>query len=116
MQTPLSYGGLALANSIAALVEAAVLIRLISIRLPGLRVETPGHLGRCASWRPAWSWACPLPGSRGAAASPLLRPYGTPGQALLLATCVGAGAALYAVVSLAFRSDELHALWRLVRR
>jgi hypothetical protein len=34
----------------------------------------------------------------------------------LLATCVGSGAVLYAVVSLAFRSDEIHALRRLVRR
>jgi len=47
---------------------------------------------------------------------PFLRPYGTPGEALLLAICIGAGAALYAVVSVAFRSDEIQALWRLIRR
>jgi hypothetical protein len=48
--------------------------------------------------------------------NPLLGPFGTPGQAVLLAICVTFGAALYGVVSLAFRSDELHALRRLVRR
>ncbi|MBV9896559.1 MAG: hypothetical protein JO020_20520, partial [Chloroflexi bacterium] len=47
---------------------------------------------------------------------PLLRPYGTPGEALLLATCIGAGALLYALLSLAFRSDEIQTLRRLVRR
>src|SRR5207302_1237169 len=36
MQTPLNYGGLALANSIAALTEASMLIRLISLRLPSV--------------------------------------------------------------------------------
>src|SRR5438067_11863313 len=44
MQTGLTFRGLALANSIAALVEAGVLIRLIAIHLPGLsmaRLATP---------------------------------------------------------------------------
>ena len=47
---------------------------------------------------------------------PVVQPYGTRGEALLLAVCVGSGALLYAVVSLAFRSDEIHAMKRLVRR
>jgi hypothetical protein len=47
---------------------------------------------------------------------PVLEPYGSPGEAVLLAICVPAGAALYALVSLGFRSDELVTLWRLVRR
>jgi hypothetical protein len=47
---------------------------------------------------------------------PLLRPYGTLGQAVLLVVCVSVGAALYAAASLVFRSDELPALWRLLRR
>ena len=47
---------------------------------------------------------------------PLLGAYGAPGQALLIAFCVGSGAVLYGVLSLAFRSDEVSALWRLVRR
>lgn len=36
MQTPLSYGGLALANGIAALVEGALAVRLLGGRLAGL--------------------------------------------------------------------------------
>jgi hypothetical protein len=47
---------------------------------------------------------------------PLLRVYGTPGEALLLAACISSGAALYAAVSLAFHSDEILALWHLVHR
>jgi hypothetical protein len=47
---------------------------------------------------------------------PLLRGYGTPGEALLLAACVGSGAALYVVASLAFHSDEIHTLYHLIRR
>jgi len=39
-----------------------------------------------------------------------------PGQALLVAVCVSSGAVLYAAVSLAFHSDEIHAVWRLVRK
>jgi hypothetical protein len=46
---------------------------------------------------------------------PLLRPYGSPGQALLLAVCISSGALLYVVVSLAFHSDEVHTLRRFVR-
>src|SRR5438270_1065175 len=38
MQTGLSFRGLALANSIAAIVEAAVLLRFTSARLPGLDI------------------------------------------------------------------------------
>jgi hypothetical protein len=47
---------------------------------------------------------------------PMLRPLGTPGEALQVALCVGFGALVYAIASLAFRSDELYALRRLVRR
>jgi hypothetical protein len=46
---------------------------------------------------------------------PLLRPFGTPGQALLVTACISTGALLYGLASLAFRSDELHALKRLLR-
>ena len=114
MQTPLNYGGLALANSIAALCEAGILIRLVSSRLPDVGIQ---GLATSAVRILAASLVMGLPVAWLAGQlDPLLRPYGTPGQALLLAVCVSAGAALYAVVSLAFRSDELHALWRLVRR
>jgi putative peptidoglycan lipid II flippase len=114
MQTGLSFRGLALANSLAALVEAAVLLRFTSIRMPGLtisRLATPALrilaaslvMGLLVAWLAAQL-------------DPLLRGYGTPGEALLLAICVGTGATVYVVASLAFHSDEIYALYRLVRR
>jgi putative peptidoglycan lipid II flippase len=114
MQTGLTFRGLALANSIAALVEAGVLIRLIAIHLPGLSM---GRLARPALRILAASLVMGLPVAWLASQlDPLLRPHGTLGQALLVAICVSSGAVLYAAVSLAFRSDEIHALWRLVRK
>jgi len=114
MQTPLTYGGLALANSIAALAEGAVLIRLISRRLPALSLDS---LGTSTVRILAASLVMGLPVAWLAAQlDPLLRPLGTPGQAVLLAVCAISGAALYAAASLLFRSEELYALWRLVRR
>ncbi len=113
MQTPLSYGGLALANSIAALVEAGVLIRLVTWRLPELSLDS---LSMSAVRILAASLVMGLPVAWLASAlDGLLRPYGTPGQAVLLAICVSVGAALYGVVSLVFRSDEMHALGRFIR-
>jgi putative peptidoglycan lipid II flippase len=122
MQIPLTYGDgqdgrfgwLALANSIAALLEAAVLLRLISTRMPDLDVQ---GLARSGLRILAASLLMGLPLAWLASQlDPLLRPYGGAGQTLLLAVCVSAGALLYALLSLAFRSDELYALWRLVRK
>lgn len=114
MQTPLNYGGLALANSIAALVEAAMLIRLIALRLPDLQLD---HLAVSAVRILAASLVMGLPVAWLAGVlDPLLRPRGTPGEAVLVAVCVAAGAGLYAVVSLAFGSHELRALLKLIRR
>jgi putative peptidoglycan lipid II flippase len=109
-----AYGGLALANSIAAIVEATVLLRVISTRLPSLELNA---LSVAVIRTLAASLIMGLPVAWLAGQlDPFLRPYGAPGQALLLATCVSAGALLYGLVSAAFRSDELFALWRLVRR
>ena len=114
MRTGLTFRGLALASSIAALVEAGVLLRFLTRRMPALDVAglaTP-FLRILAA-----SLVMGLPVAWLAAAlDPLLSPYGTPGEALLLLVCIGAGAALYALISLAFRSDEIYTLWRLVRR
>jgi putative peptidoglycan lipid II flippase len=114
MQTPLNYGGLALANSIAALCEAAILIRLVSWRLPevhvsGLATSTVRILAASLVMGLPVAWLAGY-------LDPLLRTYGTLGQALLLAVCISFGALLYGVVSLLFRSEELQALWHLLRR
>jgi putative peptidoglycan lipid II flippase len=114
MQTALSYRGLALATSLAALVEAGVLLWFIRRRMPGLRIDrltTPTLRILAASL----VMGLPVAWLAGQL-EPVLQPYGTPGQALLLAVCAGVGALLYAVVSVAFRSEELNNLWRLVRR
>jgi putative peptidoglycan lipid II flippase len=114
MQTPLNYGGLALANSCAALVEAFVLIRLVTWRLPELTVD---NLGTACARSLAASLIMGLPVAWLAAQlDPLLRGYGTLGQAVLLLICVPFGAGLYALASFVFRSDEMNALWRLARR
>lgn len=114
MHTPLNVGGLALANSIAALCEALVLIRLVSLKLPGVDVS---GLGTSALRMFAASLVMGLPVAWLAAQlDGVVRPYGTPGEAALVAVCVGFGALVYALASLAFRSDELSALRRLVRR
>jgi hypothetical protein len=47
---------------------------------------------------------------------PVLRPYGTPGELVVLVICAGSGAVLYALVSIVFRSEEIYTLWHLVRR
>jgi putative peptidoglycan lipid II flippase len=114
MRTGLGYRGLALATSLAALVEATMLLRFISVRMPGITIS---HLGTPALRIAAASLVMGVPVAWLASLlDPLLRTYGTPGQALLLAICVGLGAILYTLVSLAFHSDEINTLWRLVRR
>ncbi|HTD76886.1 MAG TPA: murein biosynthesis integral membrane protein MurJ [Chloroflexota bacterium] len=110
----IDFRGLALANSIAALVEAGVLLRFVSRRMPGLTI---GRLTTPALRILAASLVMGLPVAWLAAQlDPLLRPYGTPGEALLLVTCVSFGAVLYGLTSIAFRSEEISALRRLVRR
>jgi putative peptidoglycan lipid II flippase len=114
MQTRLSYGGLALANSIAALIEAGILIWLIGRRFPELRLES---FGSSAVRTLAASLVMGLPVAwLSGQLDPMLRPLGTLGQAILLTICVCFGASFYALVSWIFRSDELEALRRLARR
>jgi putative peptidoglycan lipid II flippase len=115
MRTGLSFRGLALANSLAALVEAGVLVWLVSVHLPGS--VSFARLANPALRIVAASLVMGLPVAWLAAQlEPLLRPYGTPGQAAVVGTCIAFGAVLYVLASLAFRSDELMALRRLVRR
>ena len=114
MRTGLGYRGLALATSVAALVEASVLLRLLSVRMPGLMIS---RLARPALRILAASLVMGVPIAWMAhELDPMLQPYGTLGEAVLLAVCVSTGAILYGLVSLAFHSDEISTLWRLVRR
>lgn len=114
MQTPLNYGGLALANSIAALAEGGILILLIARRIPGLPV---GELGMSALRILAGSLVMGLPVAWLASWMQLsLWRYGTLGEALVVLTCVVVGSALYLLASYLFQSDELTALRRLARR
>jgi len=114
MRTGLTFRGLALANSLAALVEAGTLLLFIRMHMPGLRI---GRLATPALRILAASLVMGLPVAWLAAQlDPLLRQYGTPGEAVLLLICAGFGAVVYGLVSIAFRSEEIYTLWRLVRR
>jgi putative peptidoglycan lipid II flippase len=117
MQTPLSYGGLALANSVAALLEAGILAWLLSARLRGGEVERgPGRLARSL----AGFLAAGLP--MGATSYLVLHVLAAAldtsrlGAQVLLVAAVGAvGAFVYLSLSAAFGSEELSTLLRLVR-
>jgi putative peptidoglycan lipid II flippase len=114
MRTGLSFRGLALANSLAALVEAGALFWFVTVRMPGLRIS---RLATPALRILAASLVMGLPVAWLAAQlDPLLRPYGTPGVLVLLMICAGSGAVLYGLLSILFRSEEIYTLWRLVRR
>jgi len=117
MQTPLSYGGLALANSIAALLEASVLAWLLSARLRGAGVELGlGKLGRSVGLFVAA--AVPM-GLVAYGALRLLRAAvdstSLPAQVAVVLAVAGIGALVYFSLSFAFKSEELAALVRLFR-
>src|SRR4051794_11853865 len=86
MRTGLTFRGLALANSLAALVEAGLLVWLLSVHLPGsvsfARLATPGLRILAASL----VMGLPVAWLSGVL-DPLLGTYGTLGQAVLLALC-----------------------------
>ncbi|MBV9358055.1 MAG: murein biosynthesis integral membrane protein MurJ [Chloroflexi bacterium] len=114
MQTPLNYGGLALANSIAALAEGIILVRLLSWRVPTFEAREVG-LSTLRIVAASVVMAVPVAWLARTFESSLDQ-FGTPGQALLVASCVLAGAAVYVLASYIFRSNELAALRRLIRR
>jgi putative peptidoglycan lipid II flippase len=113
MWTPLNYGGLALANSLAALTEATVLMMLIRRRMPGLELTpllralsrtvaasllmglTIAMLPRLLQDRLALSTSIELP--------------------IVLAVVVVAGGMVYFVFSFLLQSEELRVLLRLAR-
>jgi putative peptidoglycan lipid II flippase len=113
MQTPLAFGGLALANGLAALAEGAVLARLVTQRIDGLSI---GHIATPALRYLAASLVMGLPVVWLARwLGPLLEPIGAPGGAVLVGGCALVGALVYALSSLLFGSDEVRAFRRLAR-
>jgi peptidoglycan biosynthesis protein MviN/MurJ (putative lipid II flippase) len=117
MQTPLSYSGLALANSLAALTEAAVLAWLLSVRLRGAGVDPAfGRLGRsvvgylaAAIPMGAVSYLALQVLDAALDANSLVR------HAVLVGSVGALGALVYVALSAAFGSEELSTLLRLVR-
>ena len=118
MNTPLNYGGLALANALSALGEGGCLIWLLSRRLRseeghGLSLPQLGDgLGRIVA-------AALLMGVTTVLLSDLLfqqlRLAATVEHSLVLAICILAGAATYLALARLFRVDEIGTLWRLIR-
>ncbi len=113
MNTELNYRGLALAHSLAALTEAALLLWLLARRVGGLPMSTLwGGLARIliASAMMALAiWALPnlVFGGFSAASSQM--------QALLLVGICAFGAIVYFGVSAILKSEDLGSLVSLVR-
>ena len=113
MSTPLNYGGLALANSLAALAEASLLLTLVRRRIPGLDLGpvllslgrtvaasllmgiTVGNLPRLLQDRLALPTTLEL--------------------SLIVALVVVAGGMVYFAFSFLLHSEELRVLLRLAR-
>ncbi len=113
MQTELNYRGLALANALAALTEATVLLRLLSRRVGGLDLGAlPGGVLRIlAASLLMGALIGPLP----KVLSNLLSLPPTEEQVLVIGGLTLGGAAAYFAISAALRSEDLGALLRLVR-
>jgi len=112
MQTPLTYGGLALANSLAALLEAGLLLSLLTHRL-GASLRPGALLGPLARVAVAAT-------AMGLAMAPVARrmtvaEVATPVQAVMVVATAGAGAALYLALATLLRSREAGLLWQLAR-
>jgi putative peptidoglycan lipid II flippase len=113
MRTSLNYGGLALANGLAALVEGAVLMLLIGRRLQGLDLRSVGlSLGRTIT-------ASVLMGIVIATLPRLIEERlaltRTMELSAVVAIVVVSGAVLYLTISHLLRSEELRVLLRLAR-
>jgi putative peptidoglycan lipid II flippase len=113
MQTPLTYGGLALANSLAALIEAAIVIRLLARRLP--EFDLPALTRSCGRILAA-SLVMGVPLAWLAQRmDPITASYGSAVEFGFLFVGAAVGALVYFSTSRLFQSDELDALVRLVR-
>jgi putative peptidoglycan lipid II flippase len=118
MRTPLNYGGLALANALAALAEGAALVWLVSRRMAvetgqGLDLAALGKgLGRIVL-------AALAMGAIVLALRDLLFRQiewtATLEHTVVLMVCIAGGAAAYLALAQVLRIQELATLWRLLR-
>lgn len=113
MQTPLNYGGLALANSLAALAEASLLMFLVRTRIPGLELRPVlKSLSRTVA-------ASLLMGVTVATLPRLLQERlalsGTLELGLVVGVVALAGSLVYFALSILLQSEELRVLLRLAR-
>ena len=113
MWTPLNFGGLALANSVAALAEATLLMYLVRRRIPGLDLgQIFGTLSRTIA-------ASLLMGLTVAMLPRMLQdrlPFATSVELpIVVAVVVLAGGMVYFVFSFLLQSEELRVLLRLAR-
>jgi putative peptidoglycan lipid II flippase len=118
MRTPLNYGGLALANSLAAIGEGAVLVWLLSRRLrredgQGLGLaQLADGLGRIVAAATVMGIIVPL--LRDLLFQRIeLAP--TTEHAIVLVACIAGGGVAYLVLSRVLGVRETTTLWRLVR-
>jgi putative peptidoglycan lipid II flippase len=113
MWTPLNFGGLALANSLAALSEATLLMVMVRRRIPGLEMgQIVGTLSRTVA-------ASLLMGLTVAMLPHVLQdrlPFATSVELpIVVALVVLAGGMVYFVFSFLLQSEELRVLLRLAR-
>src|SRR5439155_4544328 len=117
MRTPLSFGGLALASSIAALIEATLLAWLLSGRLRGAGVDFA--LARIS--RPLGGFvlaALPMGAVSYVLLQVLVATLDTSrllAQLIVIAVVGLVGGLVYVLLSAAFGSEELRTLLRLLR-
>jgi putative peptidoglycan lipid II flippase len=118
MRTPLNYGGLALANALAAIVEGGALVWLLSRKMRSAGGEGLGllqiadGLGRIA-----------IAAATMGVVVVLLRDVlfqwielaSTIEHAIVLTLCVAAGAVAYLILARTLGVEEVTSLWRLVR-
>jgi putative peptidoglycan lipid II flippase len=119
MQTPLDYGGLALANAIAALVEGSVLLWLLSRRMlrdDGHGVGLTALGGQLARIVVAGLAMGGLVIVTREALFRRVELAQTVEHAVVVAACIGAGTTAYLLISRAIGLEEPRALWRLLSR
>lgn len=101
---PLKHGGLALANSIAALINTAMLTYFLNKKIPGMwnakAVKFLLQTGLATALMAAAAWGV------NAAVSGLLAPLGTLGLAIQVGAAIGAGVLVLVIAIFALKMEE----------